>query len=205
MIDRAKTGRPGWMIDEAIDAENRRLGIATPPWPFSAIPDQSEVELFVEKARAAGGGRVRIVSEEKRAAERERLDRLHAAKLEQRSTAQQRVSDPITEGEQAMPKKGTKKKSAPKASKTPAQPKAHRAGAGGHKTPRVGSKFTRERDGKTHELEVVYVDAAGRAADAGAGNIRYRLDGGTDYLSPSGAAKAITKCEVNGWTYWRIA
>jgi hypothetical protein len=59
--------------------------------------------------------------------------------------------------------------------------------------PPIGAKFERNYDGKTHRLEVVNKE----------GMIRYKV--GKDLFgSPSGAAKAIVKQEVNGWVFWGI-
>jgi hypothetical protein len=35
------------------------------------------------------------------------------------------------------------------------------------------------------------------------GGVGYRVSGKV-YKSPSGAAKAITKCAANGWRWWHI-
>jgi hypothetical protein len=62
-----------------------------------------------------------------------------------------------------------------------------------HVAPEIGSKFKKRYKGKTHTLEVV-------KHDSGAA---YQVDGKV-YLSPSGAATAITKTAINGWVFWGI-
>jgi hypothetical protein len=57
----------------------------------------------------------------------------------------------------------------------------------------IGATFKRNYQGKTHCLEVV----------SNEGKIRYRV-GKELFDSPSGAAKAIAKHEVNGWVFWEI-
>jgi hypothetical protein len=59
--------------------------------------------------------------------------------------------------------------------------------------PKPGAVFERNFGRKRHTLTIV---------NFGQG-IGYKV-GKTIYRSPSGAAKAITKCEVNGWNFWRI-
>lgn len=68
-----KTNRPGWMLDEAIGLR---------PSPFGHIPLESRtsVESFVEKVRAANGGRFTNVSEEKVAERKARFEALKETK-----------------------------------------------------------------------------------------------------------------------------
>lgn len=60
-------------------------------------------------------------------------------------------------------------------------------------TPPIGAIFERNYEGKTLRLEVVSKE----------GTIRYKV-GKELFGSPSGAAKAIVKQEVNGWVFWGI-
>lgn len=59
------------------------------------------------------------------------------------------------------------------------------------KAPAIGSYHDKYYNGKTYRLDVVNKDGA----------IAYRV-GKEYYHSPSGAAKAIVKQEVNGWRFW---
>lgn len=63
-----------------------------------------------------------------------------------------------------------------------------------HKMPAPGQTLVRTFKGKQFKLLVV---------DEG-GKLAYRCCGKT-YASPSGAAKAITGREVNGWVFWGMA
>ncbi len=61
------------------------------------------------------------------------------------------------------------------------------------RNPPIGATFERTYVGRTHRLEIVSED----------GTIRYKV--GKDLFdSPSGAAKAIVKQEINGWVFWGI-
>ena len=62
--------------------------------------------------------------------------------------------------------------------------------------PDIGTQLQAEFGGRTYRAEVV-------AADAKAGTISL-LVGKTVYTSPSGAAKAITGTDRNGWVFWGI-
>ncbi len=55
----------------------------------------------------------------------------------------------------------------------------------------VGQRFTGTYRGRSYEVQVV----------RDKGSIRYSVNG-RSYASPSGAAKSITKHEVNGWKFW---
>ena len=57
----------------------------------------------------------------------------------------------------------------------------------------VGAKYKGMYRGKEYSMEVVGIK----------GRIAYRVSG-TDYSSPSAAAKSITGAEVNGWRFWRM-
>jgi len=59
--------------------------------------------------------------------------------------------------------------------------------------PRVGTEFSKRFKGKTYKLKVIKAD----------GKIAYET-AGTVFLSPTAAAKSITKNEVNGWRFWSI-
>jgi hypothetical protein len=58
---------------------------------------------------------------------------------------------------------------------------------------KAGTEFAKEFRGKTYRLKVVKSE----------GRVAYEL-GGAIYSSPSGAAKSLTKAEVNGWRFWKI-
>jgi hypothetical protein len=60
--------------------------------------------------------------------------------------------------------------------------------------PPVGAIFERAYQGHTYRLRVVDKDGD-----------RWFEVGGRTYATPSGAAKSITKHDVNGWVFWRIA
>jgi len=62
-----------------------------------------------------------------------------------------------------------------------------------HKLPRVGSSFERTYKGKKFRMELI------KTKD----KLLYRVSG-TDYSSPSAAAKSITCSEVNGWKFWNM-
>ena len=62
-----------------------------------------------------------------------------------------------------------------------------------HTLPRVGSSFERNYKGKAFRMELI------RIKD----KLVYRVSG-TDYSSPSAAAKSITGPEVNGWKFWNM-
>ena len=53
--------------------------------------------------------------------------------------------------------------------------------------PKVGHEFVKKFKGKTHRLKIIKAD----------GRIAYEL-GDTAFLSPSAAARSITRTEVNG-------
>ena len=57
--------------------------------------------------------------------------------------------------------------------------------------PKVGTAFERTFKAKIYKMQVVEKD----------GRIGYRVLGKV-YPSPTAAAKAITKTEVNGWSFW---
>jgi hypothetical protein len=59
--------------------------------------------------------------------------------------------------------------------------------------PSVGMVFEKTFKWKTYKMQVVEHN----------GSIGYRVLGKV-YRSPTGAAKAITKTEVNGWNFWDI-
>ena len=59
--------------------------------------------------------------------------------------------------------------------------------------PMAGSKFVREWKSTIYEL---YVSEVG-------GVLQYKVDGKL-FNSPTGAAKYVTKQEVNGWKFWKI-
>ncbi len=59
--------------------------------------------------------------------------------------------------------------------------------------PSVGEIFEGRVAGITYKMEVVKVN----------GKICYKVNGKI-YGSPSGAAKSLTRHEVNGWRFWRI-
>jgi hypothetical protein len=59
--------------------------------------------------------------------------------------------------------------------------------------PKVGCEFVKRFKGKTYKLKIVKSD----------GEIAYEV-GNTAFPSPSGAARSITKGQVNGWKFWRI-
>ena len=59
--------------------------------------------------------------------------------------------------------------------------------------PSIGSDYVRVYKGDTFKMLVV----------ADGPKLAYRV-GEADHASPSAAAKAITKTEVNGWTFWRM-
>jgi hypothetical protein len=61
------------------------------------------------------------------------------------------------------------------------------------KPPKIGTKYERAYKGTTYTMTVV---------DARPG-VAYSV-GGKVYASPTGAAKAVTKTEVNGWDFWGI-
>ena len=61
------------------------------------------------------------------------------------------------------------------------------------KLPQSGSSFSRTFKGETYTMEVVKE----------AGGVRYKV-GREVYSSLSGAAKAITKTDVNGWVFWGL-
>lgn len=60
--------------------------------------------------------------------------------------------------------------------------------------PKVNSEFTRVYKGKAYTLKVVKLKAG----------IAYELNGQI-FKSPTSAAKSLTKSEVNGWIFWKIA
>ncbi len=60
-------------------------------------------------------------------------------------------------------------------------------------TPRSGTKLRKVYKGREYVLSVV-------RTESGAG---YEV-GGKVYASPTGAAKAITKREINGWVFWSL-
>lgn len=62
-----------------------------------------------------------------------------------------------------------------------------------HKTPAVGSEFTRKYKGKIHKMTVVKRSEG----------IAYKVENGT-YNTPSAAAKSVTKSAINGWFFWGI-
>lgn len=59
--------------------------------------------------------------------------------------------------------------------------------------PLAGSKFEKKYKGKPYTLEVVKSEVG----------VSFKLKGAI-YLTPTAAAKSITKTEVNGWHFWRI-
>lgn len=60
-------------------------------------------------------------------------------------------------------------------------------------TPKAGSSFRKLYHGREYTLHVVRE----------AGKIQYKL-GNKLFGSPSGAAKTLTKSEINGWVFWGI-
>jgi hypothetical protein len=62
-----------------------------------------------------------------------------------------------------------------------------------HKKPAVGSTFKKRFHGKEYTL---FVEREG-------GRLCFRV-GGRTYGTPTGAAKSITRYEVNGWAFWKI-
>jgi hypothetical protein len=59
--------------------------------------------------------------------------------------------------------------------------------------PQVGKTFSRYYKGVQYEMVVVKIGD----------NIGYKVDN-IIYSSLSGAAKSITKSEINGWKFWRV-
>jgi len=59
--------------------------------------------------------------------------------------------------------------------------------------PRPGTRYSRVFKGRTVEMEVISTP----------NGVRYKI-GEKEYRSPSGAAKAVTGNEVNGWYFWNI-
>jgi len=62
-----------------------------------------------------------------------------------------------------------------------------------HKAPAHGAIFKKAFCGVEYSLTVRHTKDG----------IRY-VTGGTEYNTPSGAAKSIVKAEVNGWRFWGI-
>ena len=62
-----------------------------------------------------------------------------------------------------------------------------------HKLPPVGSTLTHKYRGQPYTAKIVRVN--GRA-------VKY---GNRIFFSPSAAAKAVTGCDINGWTFWHLA
>ncbi len=60
-------------------------------------------------------------------------------------------------------------------------------------TPSVGSSYERSWKNKIYKMRVVKTE----------NGIGYEVDGKI-YAYPSGAAKSITKQEVNGWRFWHL-
>jgi hypothetical protein len=60
-------------------------------------------------------------------------------------------------------------------------------------TPQVGTTYTKMFKGKPHTMRVVSTDSG----------ISFMV-GGNKFPSPTGAAKSITKTDVNGWKFWGI-
>jgi hypothetical protein len=63
-----------------------------------------------------------------------------------------------------------------------------------HKLPKLGATFERKWHDKLYRLKVI-AQKDGKIAFEVAGDV---------FATPSGAAKSITKQEVNGWAFWRI-
>ena len=57
-----------------------------------------------------------------------------------------------------------------------------------------GTVLTARYKKQARTCEVVQTDAG----------LRYRLDDGTEYKSPSSAAKAVTGGACNGWVFWHV-
>ena len=62
-----------------------------------------------------------------------------------------------------------------------------------HKTPPVGSRFEKRYRGKTYALKVIEKD----------GKVLFEVSG-KHFDTPTGAAKQITKHEINGWKFWKL-
>ena len=61
---------------------------------------------------------------------------------------------------------------------------------------RAGTRLTARYKGATHRAEVVETDHG----------LRYRLEDGREFKSPSGAARAVMGGKaVNGWRFWDLA
>jgi len=63
-----------------------------------------------------------------------------------------------------------------------------------HKFPKPGATFERKRPGRLYRLRLI-----GKKDD----EVAFEVDGHA-FATPSGAAKSITKQEVNGWRFWHI-
>ncbi|MEE8363108.1 MAG: hypothetical protein V3S18_03455 [Dehalococcoidia bacterium] len=66
-----------------------------------------------------------------------------------------------------------------------------------------GTKLVAKYKGKEHTAIVVAPedkDAEGRK-----GSLRYRLEDGREFTSPSSAGRAVTGGAVNGWRFWSVA
>lgn len=61
--------------------------------------------------------------------------------------------------------------------------------------PSVGSTYERLYKGRTLQMTVVTSDS---------GRVAYQVLG-KEFRSPSGAAKAVTGTEINGWEFWNIS
>lgn len=61
------------------------------------------------------------------------------------------------------------------------------------KAPRPGAQFSKIHKGKTYFMEIV----------SQGGGTGYKV-GQNVYNSPSGAAKSITKTDINGWEFWGL-
>lgn len=61
------------------------------------------------------------------------------------------------------------------------------------KTPTIAKVYIRKFAGKEFKMEVVEKE----------GKIGFKVNN-IIYHSPSGAAKSITKQEVNGWRFWKM-
>jgi hypothetical protein len=61
------------------------------------------------------------------------------------------------------------------------------------KLPHIGKTYTRVFSGKSYTVKVVRAN----------NGVAYNL-GGNTFVTPTAAAKSITKYDVNGWRFWRI-
>jgi len=62
-----------------------------------------------------------------------------------------------------------------------------------YKLPEIGSIIKKVWKGKTYEMTIVNVN----------GTIHYKVYSNI-FTSPTGAAKFITRQEINGWKFWKL-